>query len=574
MLALLSLLACGPQNPEGMPTPLPGEHWTTTFTVIEGGYGAEHPVSGLRAWVQDTEVTFADTDFEFVLRPEAIGRRFERAPTPEEDELNLEAPPPVDTLVGLVGCPPELVDGQLVVTCDNNRAWYKHDERGLEFGIDLQTPPPGEGELLYRLGFESPNTLSAIGDTIFVGFGEKTFEIAELRVTDANGTVLPSQMFVDCAIDDDAEPDSPPAPDCAIAITADDSDAVYPVRIDPMVGTKAATTCTGSPLPISSLLTGNLVITEMMINPDIPPMNNSSGESRGEWIEITNTLGSKVNLLGAIIHDYGTNTFTITSNLCIPANGTVVIGGSTSLNQNGQTPVDLAWSNIALNNVTSTGSSDEIVLSVPNGGPDDCRIFGQCTEIDAVAWDTSWRHAENVRDAVSGGTSSEFFMPESASLSLHPPLGTAANNDVRGSWCDGFEPYASSALTGGGQFGTPNAPNESCTAGLPIEFTWDVIPTAANGGLTTFSDCINVNPTLTGTFTSSNSGDGLFSRYTYHGSANKRGQFLNWTYLVNGVPTEYWALRDFDTTVDYDFREVLSFDPAIVTDGNWITPCL
>jgi len=162
---------------------------------------------------------------------------------------------------------------------------------------------------------------------------------------------------------------------------------------------------------------GDLLFTEVMKNPD------AASDIDGEWIELVNTTGHDLYLVGCVLSDAGVDTFTFTDNVMVAGGDYLVLGNSTDSSVNGDVPVDAAYGGwITLHN----DGDDELILTCPAG------------EIDRVEWDdtASWPD------------------PEGASMSLdesHLP-----DNDTAAHWC------AATSAIGNGDLGTPGAANDSC----------------------------------------------------------------------------------------------------------------
>jgi hypothetical protein len=104
--------------------------------------------------------------------------------------------------------------------------WYANDERGLEQGFDLASPPVGSresplvlemalsGRLRARLA-EDGREIALLDEN-----GSPVLRYADLRVNDASGRLLPARMAVS---------------DGALRILVDDRAARYPVCVDPLV---------------------------------------------------------------------------------------------------------------------------------------------------------------------------------------------------------------------------------------------------------------------------------------------------------------------------------------------------
>ena len=174
----------------------------------------------------------------------------------------------------------------------------------------------------------------------------------------------------------------------------------------------------GGPLAVNELVPGDLVITEIMYNP------NLCDDVRCEWIEVLNLSGSEVDLLGLRVQDVNLDmTGTIDVSLIV-ANG------------------EYAW--IGKGPMAEWGypdPADAYIGTAPafNNSGDDQAVLLNDTEI----LDSSALYSAN--DAGIG-----------VSWQLDAAQLDASANDIPANWC-----YSSAAFNGG-DFGTPGAPNQGC----------------------------------------------------------------------------------------------------------------
>ncbi|MBX2802172.1 MAG: lamin tail domain-containing protein [Myxococcales bacterium] len=178
--------------------------------------------------------------------------------------------------------------------------------------------------------------------------------------------------------------------------------------------------CDGSDAPyaVSDLVAGDLVITEIMKDPD------AVADADGEWFEIQNVSGGNVDLDGLFVEDLGTDSFEVTGSLVVAVDGYVVFGINDDPTTNGDVVVDYAYSGMDLDE-----TDDEIALYTADGG----------VLIDEVSYD----------DVDFPSTTGE-------SLTLTPTF-DHLDNDAGSSWCSGTSAYGS-----GSDLGTPGASNDSC----------------------------------------------------------------------------------------------------------------
>lgn len=127
-----------------------------------------------------------------------------------------------------------------------------------------------------------------------------------------------------------------------------------------------------TPLRVTDLLPGQVRITELMPDPA------KVSDTRGEWFEIYNTLGSPVDLQGLVVRSKGSGssveTFSVHSSALLDAGGLFLFGRTPASGENGGMTLDWAWGNgISLGNTV-----DFISLSRPDG-----------TTLAKVSWSTS-----------------------------------------------------------------------------------------------------------------------------------------------------------------------------------------
>ena len=70
---------------------------------------------------------------------------------------------------------------------------------------------------------------------------------------------------------------------------------------------------------------------------------NSSTIFSGEWFEIHNTTSDLVNLNGLVVSDYGTQNFTVSSDVYVEASGYVTLGYSNDQTNNGGVTYDYVY---------------------------------------------------------------------------------------------------------------------------------------------------------------------------------------------------------------------------------------
>ncbi len=164
---------------------------------------------------------------------------------------------------------------------------------------------------------------------------------------------------------------------------------------------------------------GDIVVTEFMNDSD------AVSDTVGEWIEIYNSTGSDIDLNGWSLKDDGSNLYTFSSSVVVPANSYIVMGrGPADSTQNGGVNLDFSYGD----NYTLANSADEIIVLSPND-----------VEIDRVNY--------GVGGFPDGGPG--------FSISLDPNQ-LAGDNNVANNWC------LSTSTFGDGDKGTPGSENDVC----------------------------------------------------------------------------------------------------------------
>ena len=133
--------------------------------------------------------------------------------------------------------------------------------------------------------------------------------------------------------------------------------------------------------------------------------------------------------------DDGSDDFTVTSDLYLPAGEYLVFAKNGDFASNGGVNSDYEYGA----GMGLTNTSDELY------------IYTATDFIDSIAWD-------------NGAT---FPNPAGASISLSPGT-SAADNDNGFSWCESTSTY------GDGDFGTPGEENDTCPA--PLSYASDIAP--------------------------------------------------------------------------------------------------
>lgn len=173
-----------------------------------------------------------------------------------------------------------------------------------------------------------------------------------------------------------------------------------------------------APYAVNDLVEGNLVITEIMINP------LAMLDASAEYFELYNNTNNYINLNGLHVRDNpGLGSFTVTVDLIVAPKAYVSFGRTANTALNGGFIPDYDYINtFALND-----TQDQIILYAGAGG----------TELDRVAYTTVW------------------YKPNGRSLELSRNR-INSNNNVASVWCESI------TLLPGGDYGTPGKPNRYC----------------------------------------------------------------------------------------------------------------
>lgn len=186
-----------------------------------------------------------------------------------------------------------------------------------------------------------------------------------------------------------------------------------------LCGTPPTSTDPPAPTAINDVDPGDVIITEIMINP------SAVTDANGEWFELFNQRSETVDIRGWRIEDESENTHSIpdTDPILIPAGEFLVLGNNSESSSNGGISVAYEYNAITLNN-----GGDTLFVFDVNG-----------EEIDRVDYGTA-----------------SFTVPAGASLNLDPIHFDLNDNDDGSNWCTSTTPI------GTGDSGTPGAANETC----------------------------------------------------------------------------------------------------------------
>lgn len=260
--------------------------------------------------------------------------------------------------------------------------------------------------------------------------------------------------------------------------------------------------------PASTPATGDLVITEMMINP------KAVSDDAGEWFEIRNTTGHSIALTGLQVTDEGSDGFVVESEIQVGPGKHFVFGRVAEIGLNGGVGVDHLWTQFELAN-----TEDEIVLTFDG------------VLLDRVAWNADWT------------------IPEGASLSLPPEQQTPETNNNPTDWCAANTPILSEA----GDMGTPGAINLDCqgTVCEPNCTDKECGPDGCGGSC---GSCMDAIPCVAGQCVTGGEppqvGDLLVNELMVNpkASADDRGEYIEvWNHTAHKVLLSNLVVRDLET---------------------------
>lgn len=256
--------------------------------------------------------------------------------------------------------------------------------------------------------------------------------------------------------------------------------------------------CAAGPT-IASPGPGDLIVSELMIDPD------AVADIHGEWIELHNVADVALNLAGCIVHDDGTDAFTLTGEgggVLLEPGDFIILAPDGDAATNGGAEVDFVYATMLLDNV-----ADEVVVTCDG------------VDVDRVAW-----------------TALGWLLVSGRSLSLDPTRLDAADNDVVGSWCGGVVSY------GEGDLGTPGTENPPC---FQLDTTVDSCVLTMPAGTTGYTDYPVVASVTVGEFGVTDLTDGVdispnLKVELGYGATGTDPSVAAWTWIP-GEPTPGWS---------------------------------
>lgn len=215
------------------------------------------------------------------------------------------------------------------------------------------------------------------------------------------------------------------------------------------MGAKCTDPDTMMPRDIKSPVLGDLIITEVLPDPDALIKSGGAGEPAGEWFEVFAAADFDLNGLD-IGNTFPTKKHTVTSAMCLP----VTAGSHVLLARAGEplappNPMDLLG-----NGGLPTPNYEYGGLSLSNSGAGLYVGVGDVL-LDAITFP---------KPAVGKSTQ----LSTAAACTGPAPLDPACNDDLVASWCAASTPY------GLGDSGTPQAANLDCGGGNMDAMCFDV----------------------------------------------------------------------------------------------------
>lgn len=200
----------------------------------------------------------------------------------------------------------------------------------------------------------------------------------------------------------------------------------------------------------------DLIVTEVMQNP------SAVGDNDGEYFEVFNTTASPINMNGYVIEDLGADSFTVLTDVIVPAGGFAVFGNNADNIFNGDYTVDYEYGG----DMFLSNSDDEIVIYTP----------GEASEVSRIEYD--------------GGPN--WPDPTGAAMVFTGTPTTEVNNGANWTTATLREPsYVGTA----GDFGSPgtNGSDQNLVAGSSISVDLTVFLEGPYAGSNNMATSLNTN---------------------------------------------------------------------------------
>jgi hypothetical protein len=206
------------------------------------------------------------------------------------------------------------------------------------------------------------------------------------------------------------------------------------------VGAKCTDPDTMMPRDIKNPVVGDLIITELLPDPDALIKSGGAGEPTGEWFEVFAAADFDLNGLD-LGNTFPTKKHTVASAMCLPVTaGSHVLFAGAGKPTNPPNPMDLAG-----NGGLPTPNYEYTTLSLSNSGASLYVGIGDLL-LDTITFP---------KPAVGKATQ----LSTAAACTGPAPLDPACNDDLVANWCAASTPY------GLGDLGTPQAANLDCGGG-------------------------------------------------------------------------------------------------------------
>lgn len=172
--------------------------------------------------------------------------------------------------------------------------------------------------------------------------------------------------------------------------------------------------------PIVEPEPGDLVFSEMMINPD------AVADELGEWVELYNTSGFTLDIGGYSFHDLDFDLYELEGPLLVAPHDYIVLCADMDPRVNGGVPCDGPFKRESQDALALGNNSDEVILSRPDG-----------EVIDELYYTSEW-------------------FESGIAIGLSPEYLDSGNDDIS-KWCN-----QTTVISTDGEPGTPGQANDTC----------------------------------------------------------------------------------------------------------------
>jgi hypothetical protein len=209
---------------------------------------------------------------------------------------------------------------------------------------------------------------------------------------------------------------------------------------DSLISPPVRRVLTTTPVPIRSASTGDLLLTEVMANPD------AVSDADGEWIEIHNPMTTPFELEGMYVTDGRGGGFVVDAPMPIEPGGYLVFASELDPDVNG-----------------GVYAAGELTFAITN------------SESPLELWENDRTWSSTLLDGIHYDAADWPLQP-GRSMNLAARSFNGTSNDMHQAWCEATTPY------GDGDLGTPGGPNVDC-AGITGPITLLTVDDLAPGDL-------------------------------------------------------------------------------------------